>query len=407
MVGMRALIVGTIVTLSALMVGGAEGQEADYQQPEFIQLFVWHQGPISELEPIQDLVRQYNTTHDRYRIVLNHHSPGVAYQRLQAWSGPERETAPDMVVVPNAWLPQFKGLLRSLETALSAPQRAVFYPQVLDLFTSDRRLHAVPWSLGGRGLVVRTDLLAEAGLDPPQTWEDVLEAAEKLHNPPDIFGIGLPGRQEGGGMLTEMIWASGGTLRTEESYTLATDAGTEALQLYKQLAEFAQPEVLTWSQAELEALFADGRLAMLVTDTWWLQRIARHPDFDLQIQMLALPAAEEPVVHLIGDGLGIVNGSSYEAQCLEFIRMVCRPESQAKLLKLGGLPSGPHCGEVDQNDTMWGALATNISQSRSLPAQSRQRIFDALQWALYLSLSGRQDAAGALESAETALSSSQ
>jgi len=389
------------------MVGGAEGQEADYQQPQFIQLFVWHQGPISELDPIQNLVEQYNSTHQGYRVVLNHHSPGVAYQRLQAWSGPERRTAPDMVVVPNAWLPQFKDLLRSLETALSAQQRAVFYPQVLDLFTSAGRLHAVPWSLGGRGLVVRTDLLAEAGLDPPQTWEDVLEAAEKLHNPPDIFGIGLPGRQGGGLMLSEMIWAFGGSLYAEENYTLATDAGTKALQLYKQLAELAQPEVLTWSQAELEALFAEGHLAMLVTDTWWLQQVARRLGTDLEMRMLGLPAAEESVVRLMGEGLGIVNGSSHEAQCLEFVRMVCRPESQTKLLELGGLPSGPHCGEVNQNDTIWGALATNVSNSRSLPAQTRQRIFDALQGALYLSLSGRQDAAGALESAEAALSSSQ
>jgi len=308
-----------------------------------------------------------------------------------------------MVLVPNAWLPQFKGLLRSLGTALSAPQRAVFYPGVLDLFTSAGRLQAVPWRIGGRGLVVRTDLLAQAGLEPPQTWEDVREAAEKLHNPPDVYGIGLPGREGGGELLTEMIWAFGGSLHTEDDYTLATDAGTKALQLYKQLAELAQPEVLTWSQAELEALFAEGHLAMLVTDTWWLQRAVAHPNIDLQMQMLALPAAEEPVMHLIGEGLGIVNGSGHEEQCLDFVRIVCQSESQAKLLKLGGLPSGPHCGEIDQNDTIWGALATNISRSRSLPAQSRPRIFDALQWALYLSLSGRLDAAGALESAEAAM----
>jgi len=404
---MRALLVGTIVALSALIVSGADDQEADYQQPQFIQLFVWHQGPISKLDPILNLVEQYNSTHPGYRIVLNHHPPSIAYQRLQAWSGPERETAPDMVLVPNAWLPQFKDLLRSLETALSAPQRAVFYPGVLDLFTSAGRLQAVPWRIGGRGLVVRTDLLAEAGLDPPQTWEDVLEAAEKLHNPPDIFGIGLPGRQGAGEMLAEMMWAFGVTLRTEERYTLSTDAGTKALKFAGQLAQFAQPEVLTWTQAELEALFAEGRLAMLVTDTWWLQQATRRQDTDLEMRMLGLPVKEEPVTHLIEEGLGIVNGSSHEAQCLEFVCMVCQPENQTKLLELEGLPSGPYCGEVDQNDVIRAAIAANISQSRSLPAQSRQRIFDALQWALYLSLSGRQDAVSALESAEAALASSQ
>ncbi len=404
---MRALIAGLTVILSALIIGGAAGQETDYQPPRFIQLFVWHDGPVTELAPIQNLVARYNLNHHDYRIVLNPHPPSTAYQRLQAWSGPERMTAPDMVVVPNAWLPQFKGLLRSLGAALHASQRAVFYPQVLDLFTTAGRLQAVPWRLGGRGLVVRTDLFAEAGLDLPRTWEDVRKAAQKLHKPPDIYGIGLPGCQGAGEMLTEMIWALGGNLHTEEGYTLATDAGTEALQLYRQLTEFAQPEVLTWRLAELENLFAEGRLAMLVTDTWWLQHIVTQPDFDLPVQMIALPAAEESVTHLIGEGLGIVNGSSHQEQCLEFVRMVCQPESQAELLKLGGLPSGPHCGEVSRADPIWGALAATVSQSQSLLAQSRQRIFDALRWALYLSLSGRQDVTSALESAEAALSALQ
>ncbi len=261
---MRALIIGTIVALSALVIGGAEGQEADHQPPQFIQLFVWHDGSARELEPIQDLVRQYNTTHEPYRIVLNHRSPSDAYQRLQAWSGPERATAPDMVLVPNGWLPEFSRLLRSLDATLSASHQAVFYRQVLDLFTNAGRLQAVPWRIGARGLMVRTDLLRQAGLEPPRAWEDVRKAAQKLHNPPDIYGIGLPGRQGGGELLAEMTWAFGGSLYPEDSYTLATDASTKALQLCKQLTEFAQPEVLTWSQPELENLFTEGKLAMLV-----------------------------------------------------------------------------------------------------------------------------------------------
>ncbi len=379
------------------------GQEVTHQPPQFIQLFVWHAGPIAELDPIQNLIKQYNTTHAGYRIVLNHHPPGTAYQRLQSWTGSERRAAPDMVLVPNVWLPEFRQLLRSLEAALTASQRAVFYPQVLDLFTSAGRLQAVPWRIGGRGLVVRTDLLEKAGLKPPQTWDEVLAIAEKLHDPPDIYGIGLPGQQGAGQILTEMIWAFGGSLYAEDDYTLATDAGDSALQLVQQLAQFAQPEVLTWTQAELENLFTEGKLAMLVTDTWWLQRITGQPNFDLEMRMLGLPAQDQPLAHLIGEGLGIVNGSSHEEQCVEFVRMVCQTESQAKLLQLGGVPSGPRCGEVNETDPIWGALVNTVSQSRSLPAQSRQRIFDALQWALYLSLSGRQEPADALYSAQNIL----
>jgi len=404
----RRLVTLVIIASLGIPTGSpARGQEADYQPPQFIQLFVWHEGPASELGPIQSLVTQYNATHAAYRIVVNQQPPSVAYQRLQAWSGPERRTAPDMVIVPDAWLLEFKNMLRSLETALSAPQRAVFYPEVIDLFTADGRLRAVPWRIGGRGLVVRADLLEEADLPTPETWEDVLKAAKTFHKPPDIYGIGLPAGQDAGQMLAEMIWAFGGSIGTKERYTLATDAGTNALQFLGQLAEFAQPQTLTWSQPELEALFANGRLAMLVTDTWWLQQVAGQQDLNLKMQMLNLPAQEQSVAHLMGEGLAIINGSSYEAQCLEFVRMICQPDSQAKLLELGGLPSGPECGKTDEQQCLYAALAKNIGAARQLPGLDRVRILNALQLGVYLSLSGRGTASAALEEAEHLVASSQ
>jgi len=375
----RRLVTLVIIASLGIPTGSpARGQEADYQPPQFIQLFVWHEGPASELGPIQSLVTQYNATHAAYRIVVNQQPPSLAYQRLQAWSGPERRTAPDMVIVPDAWLLEFKNMLRSLETALSAPQRAALYPEVIDLFTADGRLRAVPWRIGGRGLVVRADLLEEADLPTPETWEDVLKAAKTFHKPPDIYGIGLPAGQDAGQMLAEMI-----------------------------LAEFAQPQTLTWSQPELEALFANGRLAMLVTDTWWLQQVAGQQDLNLKMQMLNLPAQEQSVAHLMGEGLAIINGSSYEAQCLEFVRMICQPDSQAKLLELGGLPSGPECGKTDEQQCLYAALAKNIGAARQLPGLDRVRILNALQLGVYLSLSGRGTASAALEEAEHLVASSQ
>ena len=400
----RLATIAVIVAAEILAAPGAFAQTEGYQPPQFIQLFVWHDGSNLELKPIQQLIAQYNAAHSDYRIILNPHPTAAAYERLQAWSGPERRAAPDMVVVPSAWLPQFKSLLRSLEVALTASQRAVFYPAVLQLFSGAGRLHAVPWRIGGRGLLVRTYLLAEAGLSAPQTWEEVAAAADKLHDPPDQYGIGLPGGPGGGELLAEIIWACGGTLHSEDAgYTLATEPATQALELVSRLAQFAQPQVLTWQEAELERLFADGRLAMLVTDSWWVERIRGEKPGQLQMKLLPLPAQDKPVGHLIGEGLAIVNGSDHERQCLEFVRMFCQPESQAKLLELGGLPSGPNCGQVNDQDSICAALAASTDHSRSLPAYGRPKLLDALQWAVYLSLSGRQEPSEALATAEKAL----
>ncbi len=393
-----------LIIVGMFAVGVLGLAKAEDQPVEFIQLFVWHDGPARELRPIHHLLGLYHQVYPETRIVLNVHPTTEAYRQLEAWDTSERRTAPDMVILPATWLPEFGHLVRSLQAALTVEQRAVFHPGLLDMLTADGRLRAVPWLVGGRGLVVRADLLGAAGLAPPQTWDEVLAVAEALHNPPGVYGIGLPGSAGGGELLAEITWGWGGRLCDDEGQLmLSTAASAEALDLFGQLVRFAQPEVLSWSQKELEGLFLDGKLAMLVTDSWWAQEVASDPELDLAVQMVALPRQSQPVAHLIAEGLAVLQNSAYEKQCVEFVRMVCETQSQAQLLKLGGLPTGPDLADACRADPLRASLTATLDHVRSIPVQDREKVLEALRVAIYLSLSGRMAPAEALQQAEDIL----
>lgn len=380
--------------------------EAEYEPVEHIQLFVWHDGPRSELRPIHNLLGLHNQIHPQSPIVLNVRPTGEAYQHLMDWSGLERRTTPDMVIVPSGWLDEFGHLLRSLQSALNADQRAAFYSPMLNMFTVKGRLLAIPWLVGARGLLLRTDLLKDAGLTAPQTWDEVLTVAGKLHNPPNTYGIGLPGSTNLGKLMAEITWAYGGKFYDDEGdLTLATEASRAALDLLDELAEFAQPEVLTWTQRELEDLFVKGKVAMLTTDSWWTQELVSDSEVvDTDIQMVGLPGQEEPVAHLVGEGLAILANTAHERECVEFARMICQEQCQRQLLKLQGLPTGPQLAEACRDDVVRAPLTANLGQARTIPARDRQKVFAALHRAAYLVLSGRLDSLEALQQTEAALS---
>ncbi len=402
---LRLLPIALLSIAIASAVAAPALAQTEVQRSGFIQLFVWHDGEVPELRPIHNLLGLYHQVHpESPKIVLNVHPTSKAHQRLEAWSGPERATTPDMVVLPSAWLREFGHMLRSLQAALSAERRAGFYPPVLAMFTVDGRLRAVPWLIGARGLLVRADLLQEAGQAAPQTWDEVLEVARALHNPPVVYGIGLPGAAGAGELLTEMTWAHGGALYDDEGHLrLDSAAMVAALECFGRLAQVAPPQALTWTQPELEGLFAQGKLAMLLTDSWWVQQVTQDQEFDWQVQMLGLPRQSQPTAHLIGEGLAIFRDTPHERECLEFARMIAQQQCQAQLLNLGGLPTGPGLVAACRDDPLRAALALSLDQARDVPTADREKVYSALSLAVYLSLSGRMAPAEAVQHAQDVL----
>ncbi len=398
--GARLSRLGLLITL-VLAISAGPGVAQRSTAREHLQLVLWHddrQDPL--LQPIHDLIWLYQQYHPDVLIHLHIKPPSEAYRQLQDWSGPHIATAPDMVIVPTQWLQEFGSAFRPVGSLLPAQRRGAFYPAVLDMLKDGRYSRALPWSVAARALLVRTDLLEQADLDPPTTWDEVQQVAAQVHDPPDVYGFGLPGYGGASQLFAEIIWALGGSLNEETGASIIEGApAAEALDLYCQLTRCAQPEVLSWSQAELEQLFAQGQVAMMVSDTWMAHSLNRNEP-ELKFETCPLPAQTEPVGHLLGEGLAIFKNSEHMQSCLEFAQMICQDECQEQLLELGGVPTTVTLAQKYRSAPLIGPLISTLPRAHSLNGRQVAQLQELLAGALYWALSGRTSSAEALQAVQ-------
>jgi multiple sugar transport system substrate-binding protein len=101
--------------------------------------------------------------------------------------------------------------------------------------------------------------------EPPKTWEEFLDYAEKLTHGPDLYGIGLGGAKNL--MIDEQaycIMTTVGAKFFDEKGNIKFDSPqtVKALKFYKEIFQYAPPGADAWSWGEMELNIAAGTVAM-------------------------------------------------------------------------------------------------------------------------------------------------
>ncbi|WP_017556958.1 ABC transporter substrate-binding protein [Nocardiopsis baichengensis] len=156
-----------------------------------------------------------------------------------------------------------------------------FGENALDMVTFDGTPAAVPSDGWGQVLVYRADLLADAGLDPPRTLEDVADAAEELDGD-GRAGIAL-GTRPGDPFTTQTLEAlllAGGCDLVDGAGEVALESPecVDALDAYARMAEASVP-----GDQDVEttrAAYLSGEAAMLFWGSHIFDELAGlAPDF--------------------------------------------------------------------------------------------------------------------------------
>ena len=145
-----------------------------------------------------------------------------------------------------------------------------FVKSSLDAMRVDGKLAGLPYFLDPRGMFYRTDLFDQAGLKPPETWDDVIQAAQKLHNPPTTYGIGLgvsgpSGRSDYWWYRWIGVIGAGNNLSRwgdDKKSLVANDQGVAAVQnmvdLFQKLKVTQPNPVNAGRDEDLQPLFVSG-----------------------------------------------------------------------------------------------------------------------------------------------------
>jgi multiple sugar transport system substrate-binding protein len=251
----------------------------------------------------QKLVDAFNDSQQDVKTDLQVVSWSEGHDRLVTWISGNQ--APDLANLSAGWMVEFNAIdvLQPLDDLLPADFLAAFAPSALEAMKIDGKLMGLPYFLDPRALYYRKDLFDAAGLQAPVTWDDVRAAAKALHNPPDVYGIGISsGEQSGGFDYYDYAYiGAGGVSRFDENgkSLMASEIGIKAAQFLTDIAitdQTSQPNPVNASRDnDLQPLFIAGKLAILETGPWFPTMLkAQAPDIQYGIAKLPIADASIP-----------------------------------------------------------------------------------------------------------------
>ncbi|MEM9757517.1 MAG: extracellular solute-binding protein [Pseudomonadota bacterium] len=151
-----------------------------------------------------------------------------------------------------------------------------FAPGALEMAAYEGGYASVPVDGWTQMIVYRADLFADAGLEPPTSYDAVLAALEALHNPPEMYGFVAATKVDENFMsqVLEHVFLANGVspVGPDGFQPLDEAATTEVLEFYRAIAEASPPGELFWDQSR--SLYFSGNAAMIIWSPFILDELA-------------------------------------------------------------------------------------------------------------------------------------
>ncbi|WP_299955357.1 extracellular solute-binding protein [uncultured Roseobacter sp.] len=153
---------------------------------------------------------------------------------------------------------------------------STFAPGPLAMAALEGGVASVPVDGWTQMIIYRADKFAEAGLEPPTSFANVIAALDALHNPPEMYGFVAATKVDENFMsqVLEHVFLANGVSPVDADGATELDlaATTEVLEFYKAIAEASPPGELFWQQSR-ELYFA-GQAAMIIWSPFILDELA-------------------------------------------------------------------------------------------------------------------------------------
>jgi len=145
----------------------------------------------------------------------------------------------------------------------------------------------VPIDSWVQGIWYRKDLFEEAGLNPPQTWDDIMAAAKHFNKPAEgFYGIVLgtfPNEVFTQQVFEEFALANGARpFDVDGNVVLGSDRFAEAMDYYAELSQYGPPGKTTWR--DCRQYFIAGQCAMMFYSTYIMDDLAGLVE-DVQVEV--------------------------------------------------------------------------------------------------------------------------
>ncbi len=293
---------------------------------KIIPFFTTESDP-NQLAVLQELINEYQSLHPDIEIDIVLASPSSRGRRLLTAlaSGADLgifEIEPTLI---SNWIEA--GYVIPLDDVVEDIGKDEYLPG--SLTEVGGRVYAIPYATSIYGLWVREDLLSQAGLSLPQTYEELLHAAQALTNG-SMYGIALPAGQNTATVnyFSTFLWQNGGDyFSCDGRVTFGEPQAIEALKRWANLAQYAPPGYNTWSYSEQIDAFLSERVAMaMYGGRLGVQLSKARPELEDKVTVVFPPFGEQKVTLGVWSRFAIAAGTKHQAEAKDFLQWLVSGE---------------------------------------------------------------------------------
>lgn len=206
--------------------------------------------------------------------------------------------------------------------------------------------YGVPIGSNNLALYYNVDMLKAANVEPPKTWDELLEAAKKLTTK-DVYGFSMTAvkTEEGTFQFLPLMYQAGSDITNFNS-----DGTIEAATLLHNMISnnYMSKEVLNQKQSDTVVQFSTGKVAMMINGTWQIPLLRKEGKVNWDV--VELPVNKQGGTILGGENWAITAASKHKDIAFDIIKFANEPENLKSFLQAAGrLPSR----EDYLNDPFW------------------------------------------------------
>ncbi len=381
--------------------GDEGGASADSGEVQEITWMFW-----DDLNATEDLiskgyaetVERFNADYEgQYHVTVITTNLEEYYPKLNALVA-SGETPDVFIVSPGPNLTDYvePGVAAPLDDYLADGWKDTFTSDaVFSQMTYDGKIYAVPLNIAAACAFYNTEMFEAAGVEVPTTWDEMLDACQKLqdagYTPISISAGTAWCLSMVAGYLCEM---EGVDLAALEDGSASWEDGKveSAAAKLVELSQYFQKTAAGDTNDVATANFYNEEAAILIQGSWAIAQInGSNPDFESKCGVFQFPGVERVIAK--SDSLAMSSSTKYPEACVAFMKYFTDDTAQKYTAEIGGkIPvtsveydaSAAPAQLAYVMDVFGGAKGTFGFYNESMPSTEAGAYFDDQMVAVFL-----------------------
>jgi ABC-type glycerol-3-phosphate transport system substrate-binding protein len=298
---------------------------------------------------VEKAVQVWNADHPDQQVELDALVLGYPDLRSKIITAAAGGKAPDLSLIDCIWVPEFAEAQYLVPLDELDPDwvddvaKEDWYEGLTDQTSYDGQLYGLVTQTGTEHLYYRKDWFSAEGIQPPETWDELVEAALYFQQE-DIrekygmgdFSLGVLSSVKGGEATTVrwlmVLWSRGGTVFEDDQVVINGPEGKGALELFYDLVnthKVVSPQSITWAWDETRKLFGAGKTAMFLGGSYEWAAIQDQTGWDLEtmkanVGFIPMPAGPDgsPTTGTGGMAYSIYRQSENPELTFEILKLI-------------------------------------------------------------------------------------